>query len=194
MVSNTNSNTMAETSSPDSPSTTEILIKELKSCLDTLQYEQNMCNKNYNSEVESGDEEIADMTRYKWLADGSPNRRRPSRQLLDDMTLSEITDICQRIVDADIVNILREMHSHAHLCVSPIQLLSHVKYLLSECLAHQHTPAVLHSESGRSTPTGRRKSMSGVLAGFKAFRRNRTTTSSAQTSTDFDIEARQTTV
>lgn len=197
MVSNPHSSVMVETiSASESPSATEILIVELKSCLDALQQEQEMYrNFDEADEIAEGN---ADSLRYKWLAD-TEQTNRPSKPILDDLTVSEITDICHRINDdAEIVSVLREMHSQAHLGVTPGQLLAHVKYLLSESLvSHKQRCAEQQYENGRSTPTGgRHLSFSGVLAGLKAFRRNKASASLAtgHTNNEFDIEARQTTV
>ena len=194
MVSNTNC-LMVETSSTcDSPSVTEILILELKSCLDSLQQEQEIYKSQEELDAVSSDDE--NNTRYKWLADTVASHKL-SKQMLDDLTLSEITDICQKISDREIVSVLREMHNQAHLGVTPNQLLSHVKFLLSESLiSHQQNFPEHQTDSGRSTPTGgRHRSFSGVLAGLKAFRRNRATAAATGHSNgDFDIEARQTTV
>ena len=186
MVSNSNSNMVETSSSCDSPTPTEILILELRSCLDTLQ--QDMYRNGDELDTLS-DEENKD--RYKWLADTECSKK-PSKQMLDDLTLSEITHTCQKITDSDIVHILREMHHQAHLGVTPSQLLSHVKYLLSESLISQQSLSTdLQTESGRNTPTsGRHLSFSGVLAGLKAFRRNRPT----PTNHEYNVEPRQTAV
>jgi len=199
MVSSSHTLTENCTSSTDGLDMIDIFIKELKNCLDSLQADDEFGERFDMQDAAStvGDGASEDTVSYKWLADLHPLHR-PSKYMLDDITISEITDICRKIDEKEIETMLKEMQYQVTLCNSPNQLLSQVKHMLSESLV-QHVSA---ANSGRSTPNGspRRPSVSGMLNALKAFKRNRATAhASVAASTtahvqNFDIEARQSTV
>lgn len=133
---------------------------------------------------------------YSWLADNATSSRRKSaRDLLDNMAQAEITDICLKLDDSEIVCILKEMHNQAHICSTPGQLLTQVRYLLSNALTQITINSLEQCSIGvGQSPPRRTYSMSKmVAAGFKALR-PRKNTPTTQSDEQIDIEARQTTV
>lgn len=181
---------MPQSASHSNLSTTDILIQELRACMDAL-FEEQM--QSLSSESEGSDYEGC--VNYTWLADRSvTTRRRSSKNLLDNMAQAEIMDMCSKLEDSDIVNILKETQNQAHICTSPTQLLTQVRYLLSDAVAQQTIASLDQSMAGQ-TPPGRTYSMSKMVAGLKALRSRKNTPTPPSNSEQYhDIEARQTTV
>ena len=188
MNGNQNTQKVPESSSHGSLSTTDILIQELRACMDALFEEQS----NTSSESEGSDYESC--VNYTWLADSSAtNQRRSTKNLLDNMAQAEIMDMCSKLEDSDIVSILKEMQNQAHICSSPSELLTQVRYLLSDAVAQQTIASLDQSLAGQSPP-GRTYSMSKMVAGLKSLRSRKNTPATPTNNEQYDIEARQTTV
>ena len=103
MNGNQNTQKVPESSSHGSLSTTDILIQELRACMDALFEEQS----NTSSESEGSDYESC--VNYTWLADSSAtNRRRSSKNLLDNIALAEIMAICGTLEVSELVSFFKE--------------------------------------------------------------------------------------
>lgn len=137
-------------------SSSDIILMELRSCLDTL-------------ELSHHEEELSDCdssngsSNYKWLADSHFSR--PSKAILDNMTVAELTDMCNKLPEKEVITVLRELQNLAHISSTANQLITQFKLYLSDTIAPRDAP------ESSTPPTVRRMSMSGMLAGIKNLRR-----------------------
>jgi len=130
-------------------STAEIIITELRNCMEKVR--QNCSGPSCQNS-------------YQWLAD-----TKTTRIDLNCIMLAEITDMCNRLYDSEVANVLRELHHYAHMSASCEQLLSHTRQLLSETIANQQ------SACEEQQSVGRRMSLS-MIAGLRSVRRKLTPT------------------
>lgn len=144
---------------------------ELRNCLHSLEI---------NHQEDSHEKKMADsgLISYKWLAD--TQTAQSSHSVLDAMTVAELTDMCGRLQDDDVITVLREIQSLAHLSTTAHQLLSQFRLLLADIVMQHEDPT-----------NSRRMSVSGMIAGLKSFRRKNSPNYKSDAGS---IEAQQTTV